>query len=108
MEWYYCFKRNGYAGPGISNGRKLSAGPEKSLEDVPNIETTMKQQTLSPTATADVAINIETTIAELCENGDITTIEDQATSSLLIDESLNASDSLSLAEIKSCNAVEDK
>ncbi|WCR58413.1 hypothetical protein [Wolbachia endosymbiont of Ctenocephalides felis wCfeJ] len=96
-------KETATQGPSVSSGRKLSPGPEKPLEDVLNTETTIEQQTLSPTATVDAAVNIETNIVESCENSDITTIEDQAASlTASVDETPNASDNLSLAETKPC------
>ncbi|WP_168455264.1 hypothetical protein [Wolbachia endosymbiont of Ctenocephalides felis wCfeJ] len=96
-------KETATQGSSVSNGREFLEESEKPLGDVLNAELTMEQQTLSPDATTDAAVNIETNIVESCENSDITTIEDQAT--LLtapVDKTPNASDNLSLAETKPC------
>lgn len=66
-------------GSSTSSSKGFLEEPEKPLKKVLNVETTMEQQTLSPTATTDAAINIETTTAESCENSHAITIEQSIT-----------------------------
>jgi len=93
--------------PNTSSSKDFLEEIEKPSENILNVETTIEQQVLPPT------VATETTIAESYDNSNITTIEDQNTP--IVDsveettmQELNASYSPSAAEIKPCNAVEEK
>ncbi|MDR2609070.1 MAG: hypothetical protein LBC06_00565 [Rickettsiales bacterium] len=86
--------------PNASSSKNFLEEIEKPSESILNVETTIEQQILPPAVAT----------AESCDNSNITTIEDQNTP--IVDETtmqeLNASDSLSLAEVKPCDAVKEK
>jgi len=89
--------------PNASSSKDFLEEIEKPSESILNVETTIEQQILPPTVAT----------AESCDNSNITPIEDQNTP--IADnveettmQELNASDSLSLAEIKPCDAVKEK
>jgi hypothetical protein len=94
--------------PNASSSKDFLEEVEKPSESILNVETTIEQQILPPTVATETA-----TTAKSCDNSNITTIEDQNTP--IVDsveetttQELNASDSLSLAEIKPYDAVEEK
>ncbi|WP_250778980.1 hypothetical protein [Wolbachia pipientis] len=94
--------------PNASSSKDFLEEIEKPSESILNVETTIEQQILPSTVATETA-----TIAESCDNSNITAIEDQNTP--IVDnveettvQEPNTSDSLSLAEIKPCNAAKEK